>query len=59
MDDNRFYSPEELAELLGVNVMTIYRHIKKGSLSAVKMSRDKIIISKEDLEDFLKKHKTK
>ena len=32
--DKEFYKAEDLAELLEVNIMTIYRYIKAGRLKA-------------------------
>lgn len=49
-----FYRAEELAEKLGVNIMTIYRYIKAGKLKAYKIGKE-FRVKKEDFDDFLKK----
>lgn len=62
MTDNtrkQFYTPEEVANLLSVSTMTIYRAIKSKELGAVKFGYKNLRISKEDLDEFLNKHKTK
>jgi len=54
--EREFYLTEEVAELLRVSNMTIYRHIKAGKLKAYKFGKD-WRIRKDDLETFLKAHK--
>jgi excisionase family DNA binding protein len=53
-----FYKAEELAKLLEVNIMTIYRYIKAGRLKAYKLGRE-FRIEKGDFNSFLKKVSTK
>ena len=53
-----FYRAEDLAELLEVNIMTIYRYIKAGRLKAYKIGRD-FRIDKNEFNAFLKKVSTK
>ena len=56
--EKEFYKAEDLAELLEVNIMTIYRYIKAGRLRAYKIGRD-FRIGKKDFNAFLKKISTK
>jgi excisionase family DNA binding protein len=56
--NEEFYSAQELAERLKLNVMTIYRYIKAGKLKAYKIGKD-FRIDKIEFEDFLKKVSTK
>ena len=42
-----FYKAEDLALMLEVNIMTIYRYIKAGRLKAYKIGREFRIDSKE------------
>ena len=56
MDKKEFYTAEELATKLGVNIMTIYRYIKAGKLNAFKFGKEFRIDVKE-FEDFLNKHR--
>jgi len=53
-----FYTAEELAKELRVNIMTIYRYIKAGKLKAYKMSKE-FRIAKKEFNSFLDKVKTK
>lgn len=55
--DKEFYKAEDLAELLDVNIMTIYRYIKAGRLSAYKIGRE-FRIDKKEFKKFLSKTKT-
>ena len=56
--DKEFYKAEDLAELLEVNIMTIYRYIKAGRLKAYKIGRD-FRIDKVEFQRFLNSVKTK
>lgn len=57
MDKKEFYTAEDLADKIGVNIMTIYRYIKAGKLKAFKFGKEFRIEAKE-FENFLNKHKT-
>lgn len=57
MDKKEFYTAEDLADKIGVNIMTIYRYIKAGKLKAFKFGKEFRIDAKE-FENFLNKHKT-
>jgi len=56
--DKEFYTAEELAEKLRVNIMTIYRYIKAGKLKAYKIGKE-FRIPKKEFNQFLDKVKTK
>jgi putative molybdopterin biosynthesis protein len=56
--EKRFYKAEDLAVLLEVNIMTIYRYIKGGRLQAYKIGRE-FRIDKNEFASFLEKSKTK
>jgi putative molybdopterin biosynthesis protein len=58
MAEKEFYTPQELADKLRVNVMTIYRYIKAGRLKAYKIGKEFRIDAKE-FQAFLKKTSTK
>ena len=53
-----FYTAEELAEKLRVNIMTIYRYIKAGKLKAYKIGKE-FRIGKKEFNKFLNKVKIK
>lgn len=56
--EKEFYKAEDLAKLLEVNIMTIYRYIKAGRLEAYKIGRE-FRIKKESFNKFLNNVKTK
>ena len=56
--EKEFYKAEDLAKLLEVNIMTIYRKIKSGRLKAYKIGRE-FRIDKVEFQSFLKKVSTK
>jgi excisionase family DNA binding protein len=56
--NEEFYSAQELADRLRVNVMTIYRYIKAKKLKAYKIGKD-FRIGKTEFNKFLNKVKTK
>ncbi len=56
--NNRPYlSLEEIADLLGVNYQLIYRLVRSGDLSAMKLGRV-YRVKREDLEAFLERQRT-
>jgi excisionase family DNA binding protein len=52
-----FYTAQELAKFLAVNVMTIYRYIKAGRLCAHKIGKE-FRIENAELDRFLAATKT-
>lgn len=58
MKEKDFYKAEDLAKLLQVNIMTIYRYIKAGRLKAYKIGRE-FRIDKTEFKAFLKRVSTK
>jgi len=52
MKDNNFYTAEELAKELRVNIMTIYRYIKAGKIKAHKIGKE-FRIDKKEFYNFL------
>lgn len=56
--EKEFYKAEDLAKLLEVNIMTIYRYIKAGRLKAYKIGRE-FRIDKNEFRNFLNKVSTK
>lgn len=58
MSDKEFYTTEELADKLRVNIMTIYRYIKAGRLKAHKIGKE-FRIDRVEFDSFLKKTRTK
>ena len=58
MSTKDFYKPQELADKLRVNIMTIYRYIKANKITAHKIGKE-FRIGKAEFEAFLKRTKTK
>jgi excisionase family DNA binding protein len=58
MEEKDFYTAQELADKLRVNVMTIYRYINGSKLKAYKIGKE-FRIDKVEFENFLKKVRTK
>lgn len=58
MRNDKFYTAEELATDLKVNIMTIYRYIKSGKLKAYKIGKE-FRIDNAEFNKFLKKAQTK
>lgn len=58
MEKTTFYKPVDLAKLLDVNVMTIYRYIKAGRLKAYKLGKE-YRIDKKEFDSFLNSISTK
>ena len=47
-----FMTPQEIADLLKLNVMTIYEYIRAGTLKAIKFGRSYRVLVK-DFEKFI------
>ena len=58
MNNKEFYTAKDLADKLGVNIMTIYRYIKAGKLKAYKLGKE-FRIDKREFDNFLNKTKVK
>lgn len=58
MSKGIFYTAEDLAEKLQVNIVTIYRYIRAKKLNAYKIGKEYRIEEKE-FNNFLNKVKTK
>lgn len=59
MTNKDFYTAQDLADKLSVNIMTIYRYINKyKKLKAYKIGKE-FRIDKEEFESFLKRVSTK
>jgi len=58
MKQNEFYTAQELADKLRVNIMTIYRYIKAKKLKAYKIGKE-FRISKVEFKQFMVSTKTK
>ena len=57
-ENKYFYTAQETANILKVNIMTIYRYIKAGKITAYKIGKE-FRIEKKEFEKFLDKAKTK
>lgn len=49
---------QEVANMLKLNVLTVYEYIRRAKLQAVKLGRN-YRIEEKDLEKFIKEHKVK
>jgi len=58
MKNKEFYTAKDLADKLGVNIMTIYRYIGAKKLKAYKLGKE-FRIEKKDFNNFLNKVKTR
>ena len=52
--EREFYTAQDVAEKLDVNIMTIYRYIKVGKLKAYKIGKE-FRIEKAEYQSFLEK----
>jgi len=58
MEKQEFLTAEEVAEMLKVNIMTIYRYIKAGKIQAYKLGKN-FRIEKQEFDRFISSLKTK
>jgi len=57
-EEKDFYTAQQIADKLQVNIMTIYRYINAGKLKGYKFGKE-FRISTEDFEKFLRDNKLK
>jgi len=55
----KLLTPKQAAERLGVCRASVWRYIRKGKLKAIKYTARNFRITEKDLNQFLKKRKTK
>ncbi|KPJ56380.1 hypothetical protein AMJ49_05055 [Parcubacteria bacterium DG_74_2] len=58
MKDKRFLSTAELAKILGISRVAVFKKIKKGEIKAIKVGRN-FIIEKKNLGSILGESLTK
>ena len=56
MTEDTYYSIEEVAKLLKVAYLTVYRWIQSGKLNSNKAGKQ-YRVKKEDLDRFIERHK--
>lgn len=52
--ETKWYTPEEIAESLKINKLTVYKYIRSGQIKAIKLGRH-YRISDKDLDWFIRK----
>lgn len=57
-NNNNLLTPEQVAEILQVHVLTIYGYIRRGKLDAVRLGRSYRIIPR-DLTRFIESNRIK
>lgn len=50
--DVNLLTPEQVAEILQINILTVYSYIRKGKLSAIRLGRS-YRIAPEDLNNLI------
>jgi len=56
--NNSLFTPEQVAEILQVHILTIYGYIRRGKLDAIRLGRSYRIIPK-DLKRFIESNRIK
>ena len=56
--NNSLFTPEQVAEILQVHVLTIYSYIRRGKLDAIRLGRSYRVIP-EDLTHFIESNRIK
>lgn len=56
IDNKTLLTPEQVAGILQIHILTVYQYIRKGKLSAIKLGRS-YRITQEDLERLIEKNR--
>lgn len=59
MDEKQYYSPQEIAAMLGVHLQTVRTWYRSGKLGCYKLGHRDVRISQEQLDAFLKARENK
>ncbi len=59
IDNQRFYTTEEVAKILRVDPESVRRYVRSGKLRAIKLGGKFIRIDEADLERFIETMKTR
>lgn len=54
MVDENFLTLKDVAERLGVSKVTLWRWVKAGKLSAVKLSQRTVYVRRDELDRFIR-----
>ena len=54
--NNKLLTPEQVAEILQVHVLTVYSYLRRGKLGAIRLGRTYRIVPK-DLELFIESNR--
>ncbi len=54
--EDKYYTPKEIAEMLKINYLTVYRWIRAGDLPVYQLQRQ-YRIKESDLKEFMESHK--
>lgn len=57
-EKQEFYTPKEIADILKLNIMTIYRYIKSKKIDALKIGKE-FRIEKQSFDKFVGNSKIK
>ena len=57
-DNNKLLTPEQVAYILQLHVLTVYSYIRRGKLDAIRLGRSYRIIPK-DLKRFIESNRLK
>lgn len=57
MKQKEYLKVKDIADLLGLSILTIYDYIKRGEVQAIRLGRN-YRVERKEFEKFLKKHTT-
>lgn len=53
MNNKDYYTTEEVAELLSVDVQTVRKYVREGKIKAIKLNKRMIRIARKEIEYLL------
>lgn len=57
MKQKQYLKVKEIADILGLSILTIYEYIKRGEVQAIKLGRN-YRVERREFNKFLKRHST-
>lgn len=57
MKKKEYLKVKDIADMLGLSILTIYEYIKRGEVQAIKLGRN-YRVERKEFERFIKRHTT-
>jgi excisionase family DNA binding protein len=57
MKQKKYLKVKDIADMLGLSILTVYEYIKRGEVQAIKLGRN-YRVERSEFDKFIKRHTT-